>query len=105
MKNIPIITDLAAMRPGDRYLVRLNRLERNDYHNSVTHIFNPYNEMNWLWGGGYWCANGVDQFNEVPATWAYVFDFSDGTNGVCMVRDVNPALAALHARVNLEPEI
>jgi hypothetical protein len=104
MKNIPIIHDLNRISDPDHYIVRLDRLEGRESEVGVHHIFAPYGTPEWVWGDGCWNARH-DRYNSAPDHWAYLFHFNDGTTGVCKVRHINAALAALHARVNLEPDI
>jgi hypothetical protein len=100
MKSIPIIVYEST---DTRVLYRLDRLEGDEHIDRVAHIFNPYGEPVWHWGDGYWNAMGRDSYNPAPDTWAYYFRFTDGSTGVCMVRHVNEALAAVNARVDLNP--
>lgn len=94
MERINIIVSSASRYgPHDLALVGLSRTERDDGEMSVDGY--GFTSGRWEWGRTIWYAWWHHNHAE---SWGYVYDFSNGRQGVSRVRDVIPALAAVGAR-------
>lgn len=100
---INIFIQPLAGRDRPRSLLRLSRLQEDDGHYTINHI---YRGLAWDDGSGWdfgtdsfqpWSASGDGQ---PPYAWSYLYSFVDGTYGVSRIRDVNEALAALGYEVD-----
>lgn len=96
MRTIRTIHDGTVAQRG---LARLQRIDRGDQPVYCHHGWRGV----WSWG-----TNPIGWVSEYdryhPASWGYVYVFTDGTRGVSTVRDMNQALAALGHRVDPEVE-
>jgi hypothetical protein len=105
--QIPIIQDEATEIPI-RSVYRLDRGDAEVY--NIDHIFEMDFQGEWCWewdGGDFYARFETPRDDGLnPATnnrWCYVIVFADDSRGVCRVNTIEPALAALGARVDLSP--
>lgn len=94
MINIEFVRGAAATSRSVRRLSYLDRATPGEIDQRVAHGFS---DGHWIWSPPeehtawyVWADTGL-----MPNQWAYAFSFDDGSRGVCMVRDLNEALAAL----------
>lgn len=95
MERINIIIDDPAARfgPFEVCLTGLGRVRPEDGEMSVDGY--GFNGDDWAWRRTGWYAW---YHHNHPASWAYVYDFSDGRQGISRVSEVNAALGAVGAR-------
>lgn len=88
----------------EKELIRIDRIDRGDSGTYVEWIYwdfeGPMDERHEIWNWqqpGRWFA-----MFDLPADecWGYIFKFSDGTRGICQVKSVNQALAAVGCEVD-----